>query len=1373
MIGMVNRLLALFCVTRRDRARRRLDELISVYALKCNQDLVDDLVALREKQSASDRAFGRRHERDVLLNALAIAVCLFARRPCDLAPGTTLYPEQVDAAYHLVRHANVQMDTGEGKTYVLAVAAVALTIFHPSVLVVTANQYLAGRDLRRVLPYFTLAGIALSRGLPAEAAFKGVCYVTLPNVCFGYLDRAYGNDEASYPNEAAVLVDELDSIAIDQARVFELYRPTVTTAADWGPVAAAVRSWGPDHHRLDDDGDIVLGPAAWHAIAGLARDIGRPVSMLLELASALVWAATAIEGRDYLWDGDEVLLINSDTGLPYRSSHSKSGALLYLGRGTLPTVSVTLARVDSLSLLKRHPHVVGVSGTLREETFYLLQQFRTLTVSVPARFQRHHGPIVSRLFRSRPSLLQHIVARVRDVSGQRPVIVGTRSTEEADAVARILRVELKDLHVPVQLLTSYSSASVETFVARAGKPGVVTVINQAGSRGLDIRSQHRPLMLVIDMGEEPRLDRQFLGRVGRHGEPFDVEFLLDPTCDLLAGVRWLGRVFDGDELLGTYRRALRRCQRRVWAGRVARRQLRSKLDAVEDSIERATAELFADARAIRDDDELREISRKYVDQLVGTLPNHERGVHELLTRVTKPDAIAGGATGAPPREIGDRLFEAVQHGLDRRRSADMAWAQLKGLLEQASASTFACSGSHGLTTYTDGPRNEISTTLAWAQAQEKIDGPVFSAQAHALLTYGLATPSTPESRLPVEILRESLCAWHTRFLAEAEREKRLVGIAAAPSDYSRRAAYAVREAWKRAEDDRPEFVINNVLLADQPANLDALFHVADNKARVARRDDPELGLVLFSPATPERVQKQRGLDDKEKWPSWICGYLEASAPTAPWSGRHQDAETILTGFCQTVFCRLQVSSPERLGREIEHFLESLALHGDRPRFRRRARLLVVGFVNYLHDEGVIHQAIPRTNRPFSALRFALRYMRTLSAAGIAILAFEMVVLALATLVHGTVHPPGSVLRFVADVFGLAHVLPNRPLLFAASVAVTAFGVLRVVFDVDDVVQAGPLLLGLTAVVTTIAAINGGVALAIGTGLLVILWLFTVLSMDRLAGTLIVSNGLLLVAALVAGAFLVSEVRAGRFAAAVVVGVGMLLAAQPGPRLRVAIGSVDYSDKGPEVRELSAERRLAVDPGPRSAPIAFALTVPFLGIHGVPALVGMALVQCALVGHVTRTRLQLHVVERSLAELGAGTPLGEKQLHMWIRRHRITFPLGRWLLIAAATTALLLQGHPSSVSLVILELAGVVAGDGLRVARKIVTPTLSVAPLTYSDPDGGTTVMERIRSIKKSSYRSLGIVVGTLFAYRVLEALSDMRGVLEMIQDVARFFGRLL
>ena len=156
----------------RARALARFDAAVQAVAANL-RDADDAAVAdcLRAEMRGLKAAAARLH-RDPRLAAIFACIGEASRRRLGLWP----HPVQFTGARVLLGGCLAEMQTGEGKTLVAALAATAMAASGASVHVVSANDYLAARDCEEMRPlfaFFGLSGAVVEGGM--EAAFpKGI-----------------------------------------------------------------------------------------------------------------------------------------------------------------------------------------------------------------------------------------------------------------------------------------------------------------------------------------------------------------------------------------------------------------------------------------------------------------------------------------------------------------------------------------------------------------------------------------------------------------------------------------------------------------------------------------------------------------------------------------------------------------------------------------------------------------------------------------------------------------------------------------------------------------------------------------------------------------------------------------------------------------------------------------------------------------------------------------------------------------------------------------------------------------------------------------------------------------------------------------------
>lgn len=142
--------------------------------------------------------------------------------------GLEVYDVQLLAALALNDKKLIEMKTGEGKTLTAVFPAYINSLYGKGVHILTFNDYLAKRDANWMKPIYDMLGINVGfvqENMSLEDKKKAYCcditYVTAKEAGFDYLrdSIAYSAEELVHRPFYCAIVDEADSILIDEARI--------------------------------------------------------------------------------------------------------------------------------------------------------------------------------------------------------------------------------------------------------------------------------------------------------------------------------------------------------------------------------------------------------------------------------------------------------------------------------------------------------------------------------------------------------------------------------------------------------------------------------------------------------------------------------------------------------------------------------------------------------------------------------------------------------------------------------------------------------------------------------------------------------------------------------------------------------------------------------------------------------------------------------------------------------------------------------------------------------------------------------------------------------------------------------------------------
>lgn len=506
-------------------------------------------------------------------------------------------PCQWLAAAGLLDQRLIEMDTGEGKTLVAALAAGAAALAGIPVHVLTANDYLAARDAGQVRNALAALGLrsAAARAQDAQdrrrAAYAAdICYSTARTVAFDYLrDHAQAGPDGPLPDRGArlrglclAIVDEADSILLDEALM---------------PLVLAVEKPDPEHRLrlwrsldlarrcrpgVDFDVDAGLGQVFWleagpAAVARMAAEGARPWINDVHRDEAVLQSLQALHvlERDvhYVVSERRIVLVDRTTGRPSpgRQLPGDLQGLVALKEGLPPPAPTESGTgLTYPRFFARYHHLCGLSGTLEESRAELRGRYGLPVSRVPRDRPSRLRILRSRLFETEEARFAAVVERARELAGRRrPVLIGTDSVRDTRELAR----RFAQAGIEVACIDAASEAAEAEAVAASGAPGRITVATQMAGRGTDIRPAPEALaagglhVINLQHNRSARIDRQMAGRAARQGEPGSVEHWLCAGSPCMAsaalpvGARTVARLLRAGARAGLLRTLLQR----LWA----------------------------------------------------------------------------------------------------------------------------------------------------------------------------------------------------------------------------------------------------------------------------------------------------------------------------------------------------------------------------------------------------------------------------------------------------------------------------------------------------------------------------------------------------------------------------------------------------------------------------------------------------------------------------------------------------------------------------------------------------------------------------------------------------------------------------------------
>lgn len=576
--------------SRNDRLIRQMTKrVVKINALEADfQALSDD-----ELKAKTDE-FKARLEQGESLDKLLHEAFAAVREASVRTLGLRHYDVQLIGGIVLHNGKISEMRTGEGKT-LMATLAAYLNALVGSVHVVTVNDYLAQRDaewMAQVYNFLGLSvGVIVSGQDPQEkrAAYQNdIVYGTNNEFGFDYLrdNMAFSADQKAQRDLSFAIVDEVDSILIDEARTPLIISGPADTAANvYSQIDAIVPQLilqetedGEGDYTVDEKSkqaylteqghekaeEIMVRIGLLEAEASL-YDVGS-ISLLHHLYAAIRAHTLFHRDVDYVVQDNEVVIVDEFTGRMMSGRRWSDGlhqAVEAKEKVEIQRENQTLASITFQNYFRLYDKLSGMTGTADTEAVEFHEIYKLEVVVIPTHMEMVRLDQADVIFRTMQEKFDAIVEDVRERHQQgQPVLLGTASIE----VSELLSSEFKKHKIDHEVLNAKQHEREALVIAKAGRPGAVTIATNMAGRGTDIvlggnlemrldgvdkESQRQKVksqweqdhQKVIDSGglyvigterhESRRIDNQLRGRSGRQGDPGETRFYLSMDDSLM------------------------------------------------------------------------------------------------------------------------------------------------------------------------------------------------------------------------------------------------------------------------------------------------------------------------------------------------------------------------------------------------------------------------------------------------------------------------------------------------------------------------------------------------------------------------------------------------------------------------------------------------------------------------------------------------------------------------------------------------------------------------------------------------------------------------------------------------------------------------
>ena len=556
---------------------KAINDLESVYEKKSDEELKNVTNFLKEKYKNSNNID------ELLIEAFAVV-----REASKRTLGMRHFDEQLMGGIALHHGKISEMKTGEGKTLVSTLPAYLNSLTGSPVFIVTVNDYLAERDSKWMGVIYEYLGLSVgyinSTVSPANRKdiYKyNIVYGTNNEFGFDYLrdNMAFSNEEKNQSTLNYAIIDEVDSVLIDEART-----PLIISGSNnkinntYSQINKIIKIFLAERDdnlysieekqksvSLTERGQSVIEKILLNNnLIQSAGDIYNTenIQLFSHIDSALKAHLIYKKDIDYVVENNEIMIIDEFTGRKMSGRRWSEG--LHQSIEAKENVSIkqenqTYASITFQNYFRMFNKICGMTGTADTEAEEFHQIYNLEVVQIPPNRELIRKDKVDLVFLTEQEKYNHILKEIVDIhkTGQ-PILVGTTSVDASEKISKVL----KNNKVKHNVLNAKYHQKEAEIIENAGALNSITIATNMAGRGTDIVLGGKKLsdndeewsinsekvkslgglyVLGTERHESRRIDNQLRGRSGRQGDPGVSRFFLSLEDNLM-------RIFASDKV---------------------------------------------------------------------------------------------------------------------------------------------------------------------------------------------------------------------------------------------------------------------------------------------------------------------------------------------------------------------------------------------------------------------------------------------------------------------------------------------------------------------------------------------------------------------------------------------------------------------------------------------------------------------------------------------------------------------------------------------------------------------------------------------------------------------------------------------------------
>jgi len=468
-----------------------------------------------------------RHAAGESLDDLLPAAYALVREAARRVLGERLYDVQLLGGIVLHQGKIMEMKTGEGKTVSSVTAAYLNALPGEGVHIVTVNEYLAERDAAWMGPVFSYLGLTvgwivsrMENEARKEAYQRDITYGTNSEFGFDYLrdNMAFDHSRKVQPGHHYAIVDEIDSILIDEART-----PLIISGAAEDDTRKYVEvdriardlvecDKDPETEDYPDEpvGDYKLDEKS-RKVSFTDQGLNHMEELLMKrkiITSSLfleenfeyihyftqALRAQRLFHRDthYVVSEGQVQIVDEFTGRILHGRRYSDGlhqAIEAKEGIRIAQRNRTLATITLQNFFRMYAKLSGMTGTAETEAKEFGMIYGLDVVVIPSNRPLARVDQDDVIYVNENAKYQAIAGEIKRVNDKgQPMLIGTASIERSEKLSNVLT----RAGVRHEVLNAKNHAREALIIAEAGAKSAVTIATNMAGRGTDIKLGGNP-----------------------------------------------------------------------------------------------------------------------------------------------------------------------------------------------------------------------------------------------------------------------------------------------------------------------------------------------------------------------------------------------------------------------------------------------------------------------------------------------------------------------------------------------------------------------------------------------------------------------------------------------------------------------------------------------------------------------------------------------------------------------------------------------------------------------------------------------------------------------------------------------------------------